>query len=89
MKRKITIDQLKRKFDLISCPLTRNPPISKNKDGYSIRVLKSHKQDWSGNQHFKMDYFRTDIEGLVIESPRGMAKEYNNKVIIIGLDKEL
>lgn len=83
--RKITLDQLERDFELIQCPLTGNPPITKRKEGYSIRVLKSIERGWDGRQSIKMDYFETDLDGVILSSPRGMAKNYNKKVQIRDL----
>jgi hypothetical protein len=78
-----TIQSLKNQFELIPCPLTKNPAISKNDKGYRIRVLKGQScNSINGNQSISMGYFETDETGLVTSSPRGFAKQFNKKVQI-------
>ena len=54
--------------------------VMKKKDGYSIRLAVSigMKSEWT--------YFELDTTGLIIQSPRGMAKCYNKRVRITDMD---
>jgi len=55
--------------------------VGKDKDSYFIRVIKSlgySKREW--------EYFSLDSSGLITESPRGMAKQFNKKIRIIDME---
>lgn len=63
--------------------------VLKNCDGgYSIRIVSRICQS-SSTCNMGYDYFCTDKDGVVISSPRGLAKQYNKKVKFIGLDEEI
>ena len=55
--------------------------VNKKETGYSIRLMVSigMKSEWS--------YFELDNTGLIIESPRGMAKQFNKKIRITNMDE--
>ena len=55
--------------------------VNKKEEGYSIRIFVSigMKSEWQ--------YFELNTTGLIIKSPRGMAKEFNKKVRITNMDK--
>ena len=66
------------------------PAVSKMKNGgYRIRVLKSETKTYGHQTQVEYEYFETDKDGLVLSSPRGCAKKFNNKVIITDLEKRL
>lgn len=55
--------------------------VNKKEKGYSIRIFVciGLKSEWQ--------YFELDTTGLIVESPRGMAKEFNKKVRITNMDR--
>ena len=55
--------------------------VNKKENGYSIRIFVSigMKSEWQ--------YFELDVTGLILSSPRGMAKQFNKKVRIVNMDK--
>ena len=55
--------------------------VNKKEKGYSIRIFVciGLKSEWQ--------YFELDTTGLIVESPRGMAKEFNKKMRITNMDK--
>lgn len=48
--------------------------------GYGIRILESRMDTRRGYHTTSWSYFKTDTTGLVIESPRGMAKQFNKRI---------
>jgi hypothetical protein len=59
------------------------PAVFKKNDGwYSIRIIKG-ADIFKGTREW--DYFSLDETGLIISSPRGLAKEFNKKVRIIDM----
>lgn len=63
--------------------------INKGSSGrYSIRIDKGSSTNFlSGQTTQSWDYFELDKDGLIISSPRGMAKYYNKKVRIIDIEE--
>lgn len=54
--------------------------------GYSVRILTG--DGWRGDtRSTQWDYFEMDPTGLVISSPRGLGKEFNGRIRIVGLDE--
>ncbi len=55
--------------------------VNKKEVGYSIRIFVSigMKNEWQ--------YFELDTAGLILESPRGMAKQFNKKIRIVNMDE--
>ncbi|MCX5066697.1 hypothetical protein OOJ91_12485 [Micromonospora lupini] len=67
--------------------ITWCPAVGKTRDGgYQLRVLRSEVTRGTETST-RYDYFRTDPDGLVIESPRGLGRETNRKVRLTGLDE--
>jgi len=58
------------------------PAVIKDGEGYQLRVIMS-----GGYGKTNYDYFECDKDGLVIKSPRGMAKEFNKRVRFAKLDE--
>jgi hypothetical protein len=58
-----------------------SPAITKNTNGYSVRIFKSCYHDVSGNSKQAWDYFDTDLEGKILKCPRGMTKEFKGKIV--------
>jgi hypothetical protein len=60
-----------------------SPAIGRNSGGkgWYVRILAG--QSWRGSTvNTSWDYFKTDDSGLIVESPRGMASQYNGRVRI-------
>lgn len=88
MKTSTTVAQLGCTFELMKCPLTGKPAISKSASGYRIRVLKGHSYNsFTTERRLTMDYFALNNEGIITASPRGFAKEYNKKVKVRDIEK--
>lgn len=68
-------------------PVKHIPPVHKDPETgkWSIRIEKSVTQT-GATTHWNWDYFKTDPDGLIVESPRGFAKQYNKRVRITGLE---
>ncbi len=63
------------------------PAVSKRDDGsYSARIIVSESMNRYGNRKMSWDYFEMDATGLVISSPRGMAKEFNGRIRYTDMD---
>lgn len=63
-----------------------SPAVFKRGKGYGIRILKG--QITRGyNTTMNWDYFDLDETGMIVRSPRGMAKQFNKKVRITDMDK--
>lgn len=55
-----------------------------DKGGYGIRIKAGGS--WRGQRVTAVyDYFALDDTGLIIASPRGLAKEYNKRVRIVDI----
>ena len=78
-------DYLRAKLASYSLGINFYPAISKDNFGYSIRVIIY--SNFNGKTAW--DYFKTDLTGLVIESPRGRAKDYNKKIRFTNLEELL
>jgi len=68
------------------------PAISKIKvnglDRYQVRIIVG--RSWRGaTSNVSYDYFELDATGLIISSPRGRGKEFNQKVRILNMDKHV
>lgn len=50
--------------------------------GWYIRILQGRSFSRSGTTRTSWEYFKTDDTGLIIESPRGLASQYNGRVRI-------
>jgi hypothetical protein len=59
----------------------RSDAVFKNEKGYGIRIVKSlgMRSEW--------EYFKLDLTGLIIESPRGYATLFNKKVRITNMEE--
>ena len=53
--------------------------------GYGIRISKGGSWSSNGSRSCSFDYFELDDTGLITDSPRGMAKQFNNKVRITDI----
>jgi len=55
--------------------------VYKKEDEYGIRIFKTigMKNAW--------DYFCLDETGMITQSPRGMAKQFNKKIRITNMDE--
>jgi hypothetical protein len=60
------------------------PAVDAGGDGYQIRVVKNDTRTGS-SQTTSYDYFRLDSTGLVVESPRGYAKDYTKRVRVVDI----
>lgn len=61
------------------------PPVCKDENGkYHIRI-KTGMSVRGRYVSYSYDYFVLDETGLIIQSPRGLAREYNKKVRIIDI----
>lgn len=58
---------------------------TKELTGYGIRILESHMNTRRGYNTASWSYFETDVTGLVVESPRGMAKDFNKRIRYIDM----
>lgn len=84
--RQISINDITNRFELgFSYPIPNIPPVHKSESGWTIRILVGESWGMGGSRNTKWDYFRTDLDGVIKESPRGFAKEYNKKVQITDL----
>lgn len=54
--------------------------------GWYIRIIKDSYHSRSGTTRTSWEYFKTDDTGLIIESPRGMAPQFNKRVRITDLE---
>ncbi len=55
---------------------------------YGIRIKTG--ESWRGtNTSYEWDYFGIDSTGLITSSPRGLAKQFNKKVRIIDIEKQV
>ena len=64
-----------------------SPAVFKQEQGWGIRVLIKRNTNYhTGNTHIEYDYFELDKTGLIISSPRGLAKWYNNKMRITDIE---
>ena len=63
------------------------PAVFKKENGtFGIRIKIG--ESWKGNNiSSNWDYFELDNNGLIITSPRGYAKQFNQKVKIIDIEK--
>ncbi len=65
-----------------------SPAVFKNDNGYGIRIKTG--ESWHGtNTTYEWNYFELDATGLIISSPRGLAKEFNKKVRITDIEKQV
>lgn len=76
--RSIRFADIERRFKLVPLRITHppHPAVSKDGEGYSIRVALSHYRNSRGDVTEKFDYFYLDSEGNITEAPRGYAKDY-------------
>lgn len=85
--REISIDALTNRFELgFAYPIANIPPVHKSDGKWTIRVIVGQSSYGSSNR-ISWDYFHCDLDGLVIDSPRGYSKEFNKRVKITGLDE--
>lgn len=63
-----------------------SPAVWKTSDGYGARILVGSKAGARGTR-MDWDYFGFDREGTVVQSPRGMAKQFNGKVRFVDMDR--
>lgn len=85
--RNMTCKDFETKFMLASywfgekfCPAI----FKQDKGGYGIRIKAGGS--WRGQRVTAVyDYFALDDTGLIISSPRGLAKEYNKRVRIVDI----
>lgn len=63
-----------------------SPAVLKVEEGYQIRIVKSTYTSRRGTTRYEWDYFRCDLTGLIIESPRGMSKEFTKRVRITDME---
>lgn len=65
-----------------------SPAVNKRENGtYSIRILVGRQESFrTGGVNESWGYFEVDPTGLIIESPRGMAKHFTKKVRIIDME---
>jgi hypothetical protein len=59
-----------------------SPAILKKDTGYSVRIIMS-----GGYGKTSWDYFDMDSTGLILTSPRGLAKQFNNKIRYTDMDE--
>lgn len=83
--REINVEQLP--FELASYNFMGRfcPAVTTN----SIRILKGSSHSLGGNTTTTYDYFKLNSDGVIIQSPRGYAKEYNKKVKIINMEEAI
>jgi hypothetical protein len=76
--REITMAEIEARFELASYWFGDKwcPAVDRGESGcFGIRVVKSSFR--SGNSsRFSYDYFKLDADGMVMEAPRGYAKEF-------------
>jgi hypothetical protein len=86
----ITFDKFVYRNLISSCSVFGkfSPAIFKRENGYGIRI-KTGSGIRGMNYNVAYDYFTLDETGLIIMSPRGMAKKFNKRVRIIDIDKIL
>ena len=61
-----------------------SPAIFKKETGYGVRILKSR---FNYGQGAEWEYFDLDETGLVMSSPRGMARQFNKKIRYTNMDE--
>ncbi len=69
-------------YNVMGC---QSNAVHKNEGGgYGMRIVKS-----LGYQRREWEYFELDDTGLILKSPRGMAKQFNKKIRITNMDEML
>lgn len=63
-----------------------SPAVYKEAKGYGIRILKSQTVRFDGSTNTSWDYFKLDENGLIVESPRGLSKQFTRKVRITDME---
>lgn len=58
-----------------------SPAITKDEKGFIIRILTGFRNTPRGKSG-EWNYFYADLNGVIIESPRGYAKQFNKKRIL-------
>ena len=53
--------------------------------GYGIRIIDSRMNSRRGYETLSWEYFKADPTGLIVESPRGMASQFNKKLRITNM----
>jgi hypothetical protein len=90
----LPFSRIESRFDLASMQLSSlskfQPAVFKKSEGngYGIRILRSSSyNNFSGTRRTSWEYFYTDDTGLITESPRGLASEYNGRYRVSGLEE--
>jgi hypothetical protein len=85
----ITFDQFEYKNDVRGYNyhgrLSKGIIKDENSGKYIIRILRIDTKKFK-HANFDFDYFELDRTGLIISSPKGMAKKFNGKFKIIDID---
>jgi len=84
----ITFNQFSFRNIISSCSIFGkfSPAIFKREKGYGIRI-KTGSGIRGMNYNVAYDYFTLDETGLIVISPRGMAKKYNKHIRITNMDE--
>ena len=86
--KEITFDQFPLKERIASYNVlgTFSPAVFKREKGYCIRIIEGQVIR-GNNTTMQWNYFDLDEAGMIIKSPRGMAREFNKKVRITDIDQ--